>query len=169
MYRVTLTDAQRVELNRRAHQADVAPSTRDRLEMIRLADAGWNVPKIARHLGQHEQTVRFWIKAYLDNGFDALANKPRGGKTSALTPDLLNAIVSEVSKGERTWNAGQIAAWLAEQHQVHLSADWIRVHLKRADLRYKRTSRSLKHKQKAEEVAAKQAALATLKKGAMPD
>lgn len=168
MYRITLTDAQRVELNRRTHQADIAPSTRDRLEMIRLADAGWNVPKIAQHLGQHEQTVRFWIKAYLNGGFDALANKPRGGKTSGLTPDLLNAVVAEVGKGERTWNAGQIAAWLAERHQVHLSADWVRVHLKRADLRYKRTSRTLKHKQKAEEVAHKQAALETLKKGAMP-
>lgn len=169
MYRVILTTEQRVELNRRTHQAPVVPSTRDRLEMIRLSDAGWSIPKIARHLRQHEQTVRFWIKAYLDGGFDALANKPRGGKTSVLTPQILAALVAEVSKGERTWSAGQIVVWLAQHHQVHLSADWIRVHLKRADLRYKRTSRSLKHKQKAEEVAAKQATLETLKKGAMPD
>ena len=168
MYRVTLTAEQHIELDRRAHQAHVEASTRDRLEMIRLSDAGWSIPKIARHLRQHEQTVRYWIKAYLDGGFDALSNKPRGGKTSVLTPDLRDALVAEVGKGERTWTAGQLADWLAEHHQVHLSADWIRVHLKRADLRYKRTSRSLKHKQKAEEVATKQATLETLKKGAMP-
>ncbi len=152
MYRVTLTAEQRVELDRRAHQVGVAPCTRDRLEMLRLSDAGWSIPKIARHLRQHEQTVRYWIKAYLDGGFDALSNKPRGGKTSVLTPELCDALVALVSQGERTWTAGQLADWLAQEHQVHLSADWVRVHLKRADLRYKRTSRSLKHKQKAEKL-----------------
>ena len=58
-YRVTLTDQQRQELNRRAHQRDIAPSTRDRLEMVRLCDAGWRIPQIARPLGQHHQTVRY--------------------------------------------------------------------------------------------------------------
>ena len=85
-----------------------------------------------------------------------------------LTPELRDALVTLVSQGDRTWTAGQLAEWLAQEHQVPLSADRVRVHLKRADLRYKRTSRSLKHKQKAEEVAQKQATLATLKKGAMP-
>ena len=65
MYRVTLTPEQREELRQRARQAGLAPSPRDRLEMVRLADAGWGVPQIARHLGQHEQTVRTWIKAFL--------------------------------------------------------------------------------------------------------
>jgi len=65
MYRVTLTDEQRQELQHRTRQRGIAPSTRDRLELIRLADAGWSVPTIAYHLGQHEQTVRAWIKAKL--------------------------------------------------------------------------------------------------------
>ena len=58
MYRITLTDAQRSELLRRTRQPGIAPDTRDRLEMVRLADAAWSVPKIARHLHLHEQTVR---------------------------------------------------------------------------------------------------------------
>ena len=58
MYTVTLTDEQRQELHRRTRQPGIVPSTRDRLEMVRLSDAGWSVPTIARHLGQHEQTVR---------------------------------------------------------------------------------------------------------------
>ena len=40
MYRITLTDEQRHELRERTHQAGLAPSTRDRLEMVRLSDAG---------------------------------------------------------------------------------------------------------------------------------
>ena len=68
MYRIRLTDEQHHELRQRTRQAGIAPSTRDRLEMVRLSDAGWSVPTIARHLGQHEQTVRAWIKAFLDGG-----------------------------------------------------------------------------------------------------
>ncbi len=62
MYRIILSNDQRDELRERTRQAGLAPSTRDRLEMVRLSDAGWSVPRIARHLGQHEQTVRTWIQ-----------------------------------------------------------------------------------------------------------
>lgn len=169
MYHVTLTEEQRRELNHRAHQAYVAPCLRDRLEMLRLSDAGWSVPRIAQHLSQHQQTVRRWIKAFLSGGFDALTDKPHGGKQSALTPVMLQAIRAEIARGERTWNAGQVAPWLHEKYGVCLSTDRMRVHLKRAGLVYKRTSRSLKHKQNAQQVAAKQATLTTLEKGARPN
>ncbi len=169
MYRVTLTDELRLELHRRAHERDVAPCVRDRLEMIRLSDKGWSVPKIAVHLDQHEQTVRSWIKAFLSGGFDALHDKPHGGKVSALTPEIVNALIEYIRTSQQTWTAGQLADWTAEHHQVRIGPGRLRVHLKRADLSYKRTSRSLKHKQKAEEVAATQVCLETLQKGAMPD
>jgi len=52
MYRITLSDDQRADLRERTRQAGIAPSTRDRLEMVRLSDVGWSVPRIARHLGQ---------------------------------------------------------------------------------------------------------------------
>src|SRR5207244_9488548 len=105
MYRITLTDEQRRELRTRTRRAGLAPSTRDRLEMVRLADAGWRVPRIARHLGQHEQTVRAWIKAFLAGGFDALPNKPRGGKASALTASLPAGVAGEVAGGRRAGRA----------------------------------------------------------------
>lgn len=156
MYRIALTDDQRHDLRQRTRQVGLAPSTRDRLEMVRLSDAGWSVPRIARHLGQHEQTVRLWIKAFLQGGFAALPNKPRGGKQSALTPAILAAIRAELAKGERTWTATHLADWVAEHHGVRLSTDRLRVHLRRAKLSWQRTSRSLKHKQDPIEVAARQ-------------
>ena len=164
MYRITLTDAQRHELRQRTHQKGLPPSTRDRLEMVRLADAGWSVPRIARHLGQHEQTVRAWIKAFLAGGFDALPNRPRGGKQSALTPPMLDAVRAEVAKGERTWTAAQLVDWVADHHGVRLSTDRLRVHLRRAKISWQRTSRSLKHKQDPDEVTARQAVLDDLEK-----
>jgi transposase len=135
--------------------------------MVRLSDAGWSVPKIARHLGQHEQTVRAWIKAFLDAGFDALPNKPRGGKHSALTPLMLETVRTEVAKRERTWTAAQLADWVEQQHGVRLSTDRLRVHLRRAKITWQRTSRSLKHKQDPNEVAERQAVLTELAKKGM--
>jgi len=167
MYRVTLTEDQQQALRRRARQAGIASSTRDRLEMVRLSDAGWSVPKIAHHLGTHEQTVRAWIKAFLASGFAALTNKPRGGDHSAVTPAMLEAARAEVAKGTRTWSASEIADWVAEQHGVRISAGRMRVHLKRAKLSYQRTSRSLRHKQQPEQVAERKAQLEALEKKRM--
>lgn len=79
MYRIVLTDDQPQELRQRTRQTWIAPSTRGRLEMVCLSDAGWSVPRIVRHLGQHEQTVRAWIKAFLGGGFNVLPNKRANG------------------------------------------------------------------------------------------
>jgi transposase len=169
MYRVVLTTEQRRDLQQRTRHKDIAPSTRDRLEMVRLSDAGWSVPKIAHHLRQHEQTVRAWIKAFLHGGFDALPNKPRGGKKSHLTSSMLESVRTELAKGGRTWSAAQLADWLDEQHGIRLSTDRLRVHLRRAKVSWQRTSRSLKHKQDPTEVATKQATLEALQKKGPPD
>jgi transposase len=160
---------QRQALRRRSRQASIASSTRDRLEMVRRSDAGWSVPKIAHHLGLHEQPVRAWIKVFLIDGFDALPNKPRGGSHSALTSTMLDAVRIDVASGERTWSAGQIADWVAEQYGVRLSEGRMRVHLKRAMLSYQRTSRRLQHKQQAHAVTARKAALAALEKKGVLD
>jgi len=168
MYRIALSDKQRQELRARTRQKGLAPSTRDRLEMVRLSDAGWSVPRIARHLGAHEQTVRAWIKAFLAGGFDALPNKPRGGKQSALTSAMLQSVRAEVAKGTRTWTAAQLAEWRAEHHGVRLSADRLRVHLRRAKISWQRTGRTLRHKQDPVEVAERGAVLADAEKKRRP-
>ena len=168
MYRVALTNDQRHELQQRTRRPSITPATRDRLEMVRLADVGWSVPKIAQHLGIHEQTVRAWIKAFLAHGFDALTNTPRGGDMSAVTPAMLEAACAEVTKSGRTWSAGDIADWVAAQYNVRISAGRMRVHLKRATFSYQRTARSLTHKQHPEQVAARKAELEALEKKRMP-
>ncbi len=164
MYRIILSNQQRQELQQRTRTAGIAPSTRDRLEMVRLSDAGWSVPKIAHHLGSHEQTVRLWIKAFIAGGFDALINKPRGGDTSDVTPDMLEAARAEIAKAERTWSASQVADWIAEQYGVRIGPGRMRVHLARAKLSYQRTARALHHKQKPEEVAERKNQLEQLEK-----
>jgi putative transposase len=155
MYRVTLTDAQRDELHRRAHAPGVAPRTRDRLEMVRLSAAGWSPPKIAAHLQISEKRVRHYLNAFLAGGFDALPDRRHPGMASPLTPAMEVALRQELLKDERTWTAAQLADWVATQFGVRLTADALTRRLKRARIAWKRTSRSVKHKQQPEAVAEK--------------
>jgi transposase len=112
--------------------------------------------------------VRTWIKAFPAGGFEALPNKPRGGKESALTMPTLESVRAEVARGTRTWTAAQRADWVAERHGVRLSADRLRLHLRRARISWQRTSRTLKHKQDPDEVAERAAVLADrAKKGTL--
>jgi putative transposase len=168
MYRIRLTTAQHQELRRRTRARGLPPSTRDRLEMVRLSDAGWSVPRIARHLGQHEQTVRAGIKAFLAGGFDALPNLPRGGGHSAFTPALIAATQAMIRASGQTWTARQVAAWLATEHGVTLSPSRVRFHLRRAGLSYHRTSQRLTHKQDPAAGAAFADAAAASKKKRRP-
>jgi transposase len=164
LYLVLLTDAQRDELDRRAHDPRTKPRTRDRLEMVRLSDAGWSVPRIGRHFRCHEETVRPWIKAFLARGFEALADQPHPGQQSALTPAMEEAIRAALRRDARTWTAAQLSGWVAEQFGVCLSAAQLGRRLKRAGIVYKRASRSLKHKQDPEEVSAAQQEIAAQEK-----
>src|SRR5260370_16131148 len=103
MYRVHLTEAQRAELERRAHDPRTKPRTRDRLEMVRLSAAGWSVPRLAQHFRCHEETVRPWLKAFLARGFAALADQPHPGQRSRLTPAMEETLRAELRRDDRTW------------------------------------------------------------------
>jgi transposase len=164
MYRVQFDEESRQQLNRRAHHPGIAPSTRDRLEMLRLSDAGWSIPQIARHLGAHEQTVRRWIKSFLLEGFDALVTPPRSGMPSAITQEILTSVRSWIEKGDRIWSARQIAEEVGRVYGIGYSAKHWRHLLRREKIAYKRTSRNLKHKQNPEQVATKQSELEALQK-----
>jgi transposase len=164
VYRVYLSDEQRQELQRRAHEPGVRPRTRDRLEMVRLSDAGSSVPQIARLLQIGEKTVRTWIGVFLERGFDALRDMPPPGRTSRLTPAIRESLRQEFAKADRTWTAKQVAEWIATRWGVSVSTSHLRRFLKRGKLSYKRTARSVNHKQKPDEVAAKKAELAAQEK-----
>jgi transposase len=149
-YRVTLTPAQRAELHERARQRVLAPAVRDRLEMVRLSDLGWSVPKVAQYLGKHEQTVRKYIKAFLEAGWDALPDRPRPGRPPTLTEAHLRMVEQLLDdaavRGERTWSAPQLARWLEDAHGVRVRPKYLAERLRQRRFRWKRTKRSVQHK-----------------------
>ena len=168
LYRVHLTEQERAELKRRTRAAGIKPRTRDRLEMIRLADAGWHIPQIAAHFQIPPRRVRLWVRRFLDEGFDALRDQPHPGRPGRLTPELLARVQEELARGERTWTTRQLAAWVAETQGVSFSPDHLGFLLRRAKLSSRRTERDLGHKQDPEAVAIGAADLETLEKGEMP-
>jgi putative transposase len=146
--RVALTPAQREELRARTREPGLAPRTRDRLEMLRLADAGWSAPRIAGHLGCHEQTVRTHVKAFLAEGFAALPDRPRPGRPPRVTAAHLDALEALLDAGGRTWTTPQLAAWLDREHGVRVHPDHLSVLLRKRRFGWKRTVTSVAHKRR---------------------
>ena len=149
-YRVALAPEQRAELQRRARERVLAPALRDRLEMIRLSDLGWSVPKIAAALGRHEQTVRKYVKAFLAAGWAVLPDRPRPGRPPKLTEAHLVALErlldEAAARGERSWSAPHLARWLAETQGVRVRPSYLAQRLRRRRFRWKRTKRTVQHK-----------------------
>jgi transposase len=166
VYRVRLTEEERKELRRLKRDPKTKPRTRERLEMIRLSDEGKTLPEIARIVEPSEQRVRRWVKAFLAaRTFAVLDDRPHPGRASSLTLKIMAALRAEIEKADRTWSASQAAGWLREGYGLKLSEEQVRRRLKQEGIFWKRTSRSLKHKQKPEAVEAKRTDLETLEKG----
>jgi len=146
--RVTLTPAQQEELRARTREPGVAPRTRDRLEMVRLADAGWGIPRIARHLAAHEQTVRKYVKAFLAEGFAALPDRPRPGRPPRVTAAHLDALAALLDAGGRTGTTPQLVDWLERAHGVRVHPDHLSVLLHRRRFGWKRTVTSVAHRRR---------------------
>jgi len=148
MIRVTLTRAQHDELRAWTRTPGLASRTRDRLEMIRLADAGWSVPRIAVHLSCHEQTARKYLKAFLAEGFAALPDRPRPGRPPTVTAAHLDALGALLDVGGRTWTTPQLVAWLEREHGVRVHPDHLSVLLRQRRFGWKRTVSSVAHKRR---------------------
>lgn len=150
MIRVTLSDEQRIDLNHRLRAPTTAPRVRERLEMVRLSSLGHSIPAIAHALDLHQQTVRKYLKLFLAHGMEALSDRPRSGRPRVVTDEhlaALTALLDTAADGERTWTAPQLVAWLSEQFGITVSAGWLTDLLKTRRYRWKRTYRSIRHKQ----------------------
>jgi transposase len=143
--------------------------------MIRLSDMGHTIPQIATVLGHHQQTVRKYLKLFMamsreaNFNFDLLADAPRSGRPCVLTTDHLLAMERLLDEGAvtgRTWTRRQLAEWLREEFGISINSVYLGDRLKERHFRWKRTQRSVHHKQKDPEhpelQAEKRVALETL-------
>jgi transposase len=158
-----LTAERRAELQALRGDASLTPADRDRVEMLALSEAGWTVPAIAVHLGYHPETVRRLFRRVRSVGLAELRHQRPGPAPDLARRERLEATLRSLLEQERSWTAAQVAAALRE-HGFPLSTRQTRRYLQPLAA-WRRTQRSLAHKQDPVRVAQAKEDLAFFRPG----
>ena len=164
MIRLTLADSARAAVQALRREPTLTPAERDRVEMVLLSDIGWPPPQIAAHLGYHAVTVRAVLKRFPQTGPAGLRRGRPGPAPDTARRTQVTAALDALLGLDRTWTAAQLATALDEQYGIRLSTRQTRKYLGRLGARWRRTARTLRHKQDPARVAQATADLADLKK-----
>ena len=167
MIRILLTAEERVAVVRQQRAPATPVALRARCQMVLLSADGWSPPRIAAHLAFHPHTVRAVLRRLQERGLEGLAADPPGPAPDTVAREAAEQALGRLLDEERTWTAGQLAAALTAAG-TPLSVRQVRRHLGRMRARWRRTVRTLDHKQDAARVAPAQQTLAALKRGRRP-
>jgi putative transposase len=164
MIRLTLTEDQRAALQAARRDPTFTPPERDRVEMVLLSAAGWSPPAIAEHLDYCPATVRTVLKAFPLTGLAGLRRQPPGPPKDLARREQVTAALNRLLDQPRTRTAAQLATALQEEG-IRLSTRQTRKYLQMLGARWRRTARSLRHKQDRARVERAARVLANLGKG----
>lgn len=166
MLRLRLTTDDRAAVQALRRDPSLSPAERDRVEIVCLADAGWGAPAIAVHLRYNPVTVRRLLKRIPETGVAGLRRRPPGPPPDTARRAQVDAALGRLLDQDRTWTAAQLAEALAADG-ISLSARQTRKYLGRIAA-WRRTVRSLRHKQDAAKVEQAKTVLTALKKKPLP-
>ena len=115
---------------------------RTRAQMILLAaEQHWVASEIAKIVRSDPDTVVSWLKRYLAEGSNGLADAPRSGSPSKVTPEYREQLVQAVRQRPRSldqpyslWTLQRLADFMAERTGIRIEAETVRVHLKAAGI-----------------------------------
>jgi len=135
------------------------PTAAERSELLRLRDAGpagrraraavvllsamrLSIPEIVRRLGLSRPTVRHWLGRFERSGLTGLLDRPRSGRPSRISPEVLRHVSTVVSARPRDlgipgtrWSLARLRQYLVEAGVVPaLSLESLRIAMKRAGL-----------------------------------
>jgi transposase len=168
MLRVRLSPSDHAAVQALRRDRTLTPHERDWVEMILLSAAGWGPPRIASHLRCHPETVRRLLKRFQHAGIAALRQRRTGPPPDVARRQQVTAVLDRLLAQDRTWTARHLAAALAEQG-IALSTRQTRRYLSGMRARWRRTARTLKHKQDPVRAARAAQTLAVFKKKPGPD
>jgi putative transposase len=166
MIRLTLTSDEGAAVQARRRDATMTPAERDRVEMVLLSAAGWSPPRIAAHLAYNPATVRRLLKQFRERGVAGLRRRPPGPPPDTVRREQIEAALGALLDQDRTWTAAQLAAALRERGII-LRTRQTRKYLSRIAA-WRRTVRTLRHKQDPAKVERAKTVLASLKKKPAP-
>jgi transposase len=64
----------------------------------------------------------------------------------------VEALLDQAAAQGETWTAPRLATWLAETQQVRVNAEYLGARLRARKFRWKRTKRSVRHKQRDQDL-----------------
>ncbi len=163
MLRLRLTSDERAAVQVLRRDPRLSPAERDRVEMVCLADAGWGAPAIAAHLKYNPVTVRRLLRRFPQTGVAGLRRRPPGPPPDTARRAQVEAALHTLLDRDRTWTATQVAAALGDEYGIALSPRQTRKYLGRSAA-WRRTVRTLRHKQDPVKVERAKAVLGSLKK-----
>jgi len=108
-----------------------------RAQMILLAaEQGMVASEIATIIRESDQTVRRWLKRYMAEGIEGLADAPRSGATPQVTPEYQAELLRVVRLRPRSmdlefslWTLQRLADYMAEETGIRVEAETVRQHL----------------------------------------
>jgi len=121
--KLTVSPAQKAELEQRFKAAEDLRQ-HQRLQAILLATTGQHGYRdIAQVVGCATSTFALWLNKYLAGGVEALLRRaPAPGASSPIRQPEVQAGLQEGLKSGRWRTAGQVAAWLQEEHGLQRAA-----------------------------------------------
>ena len=164
MLRITLTPDQRAAAQAARRDPTRTPLERDRVEMVLLSAGGWRPPAIAQHLGYHATTVRTALNADAAHGLFGLWHQRPGPPPDLARREQVTGALDRLLDQPRTWTAPQLAQALRTAG-IRLSTRQTRRYSQGMGAKWRRTVRSLRHKQDPVKVERAKAQLAMLGKG----
>ena len=115
---------------------------RTRAQMILLAAEQHLVAaEIAKIVRSDPETVIAWLKRYVAEGIEGLADRPRSGGPAKVTPAYREQLLRVVRQRPRSlgqpysmWTLQRLADYMAEQTGLRVEAETVRIYLKAADI-----------------------------------
>ena len=137
----SLTETQQQTLDE-LYRTTKDPRLRTRAQMVFLsAEQGLTVPEIATIVRESESTVQRWLKRFLSEGVEGLADAPRPGRHSDITPEYRETLLAAVRRRPRSldlpfsvWTLQRLVDYLADQTGLRFSDETLRRLLKQNDI-----------------------------------
>ena len=156
----------------RLTKTDPCPQVRHRAHLLLALLADGSLAGAARATGTAAKTIGRWRDRYLAAGRGGLADQPRVGRPSRITPAadaLLDAalVASPMDDGYpvATWGLVDLVDLLRQRLDIVLGTEALSRHLKRRGYVYARPRHDLTHRQDADAVESAKHTLRTLEKG----
>ena len=115
---------------------------RSRAQMVLLAaEQRLTAAQIAEIVRTSEETVRRWLKRYLDEGVEGLRDAPHPGAPRKVTAEYREGLIHAVRRRPRSlglpfslWTLRRLADYMAERTGIRVEYETVRVHLKEAGI-----------------------------------